>query len=159
MDRGEGREDALTLAEDNGKEVGQCVCDSRQAAEDERKSPNLRIQTWLQELDEIERFGFGVGAIGFDSCDDKGDFALVKEAPAFVRIVVGERDEEEVSDGGDEDRDLGARQYWISNGDRRLTMPSIMKIHLHPPRSPNPSICISPKARIPAHADANIPRR
>lgn len=110
MDRAEGLGDDLTLAEDDGEEVSQRIGDSRQATEDERKSPDLRIQTWLQELDEIERFGPGVGAIGFDSCNDKGNFALVQEAPAFVRIVVGKGDKEEVADGGDEDSDLDVHQ-------------------------------------------------
>jgi hypothetical protein len=62
-----------------------------------KSSANLGVSSGFQELGEAERLGLSIATICINASDYPGHFTLAQETPALVRIIVRERNEENVS--------------------------------------------------------------
>lgn len=78
---------AHTITEDDGKEIGEGVRNSRSVEEDHSETPDLDVRTGSEELAEMEGFDQCIATVSLDSVEDELDLALVQEFPGFVLAV------------------------------------------------------------------------
>ncbi len=103
--------------EDDGEEVGDGICLCGRGEEDQSEAPDLQVEAGAQPLLEAERLRVGVAAVLVHLVHDEASLALVEEAPGLVGLV-GEVDEEQVSDGGDDAGELLPSAGYLGRGTR-----------------------------------------
>lgn len=101
-----GRGDGIAHApEDYGEEVGNGVRRRREAEVYEGVGPDGHVEAAAGPPLEAEWLDLGVVAIRRDAPEHPAALALRQERPGFIGSSVGEVDEGEVSDAGNEDGD------------------------------------------------------
>lgn len=103
--------------EDDGKEVGDRVCLCGGGEEDQGEAPDLQVEAGAKPFLEAERLRVGVSAVLVDLVHDEASLALGEEAPGLVGLV-GEVDEEKVSDAGDDAGELLPSAGYTGKGTR-----------------------------------------
>ena len=126
------------------------------------ETPDLDVGSTPQEVSERPRFRLGITTILVDTIDDEPGLSLTQKVPALVGLV-WKVDEGPVTNEAKEagKRSLNDEDPWKSQTLAFFpfwAMCIVQNSQRQPFRPWRPLSCISPYARIPAQAEARLPK-